>query len=142
MTVDRNDPLGCDLSCLTDIEPNGREVSGPDLVAQAILHRLTTDTLPLIDAPDGVVEYGVDVRRWVGESIGREELAARAATLGPIIERDERVVSTEVTATLDASNAAGLWSFALDITATLRTGQTISRVLRVEGLTIELLSQG
>jgi len=124
-----------------DMAPDGRSASGADLVSSAIVHRLTTDLLPLIDSEEDNIEYGEDVRRWVGAGLTADALAARAAALGPVIERDPRVLSSEVTS--EISTAAGaLFIFKLFISAQLRTGETIDRVIGVSDVTVQLLAEG
>lgn len=130
-----------DLWCETDIDPGGREASGAELVGQDILHRLTTGVVPLVDSEEGFVEYGEDVRLWAGAELTEDELAARAATLGPIIERDECVREAEVTSELTTAPGS-LWTFRLNVTATLRTGETITRIIGVSSVTAELLAEG
>lgn len=138
--ANRNDPLGYDMKCGLDIDRGGRSASGAEFVADGMLHRLLVDLLPLVDSPSGYIEYGEDVRRWCGAAIGDEELSARAAGLGPILERDERILETTVTATRTSAPGA-LLTFELAIEASLRTGETISRVVGVSAVTVEFLAQ-
>ncbi len=139
--ADRNDELGYDIDAAADIDRGGRSASGTRLVANAILHRLTTDELPLIDSPSGYEEYGEDVRRWLGEALTTDTLNARAAGLGIILERDPRISTAEVTGTLTQAPGS-LYAFELTVTAHLRTGETISLVMGVSAVTVEILSQG
>ncbi len=139
--ANRSDPLGYDMKCGLDIDRGGRSASGSELVLDGMIHRLTTDDLPLAESPLGYIEYGEDVRKWLGASIGDEELAARAAGLQPILERDEAIVEATVTATRTSAPGA-LISFDLSIQATLRTGETIRYVLPISAVTVEFLAAG
>src|SRR5688572_8744714 len=140
----RNDPLGYDLACRDDIDRAGRSSSGVELALDAIHHRLTTDSLPLIDSEDGNVNFGENIFRWLGESIDADQVSARAAGLGSLLENDERMPTVDVTAENVETNSSGLISFDLMVNATLATGTSISaRVgVSVSGVTVELLSQG
>lgn len=142
--ANRNDRLGYDIKCREDIDRAGRSSSGVELVLDGIYRRLTTDQLPLIGSDDDFVDFGDDVQRWLGAATSEEELIARAATLGSVVERDERIEAADVTVESGAANAAGLISFALAIEAKLVTGTNISaRVgVSVAGVTVEMLSQG
>jgi len=136
-----NDPLGYDMKCGSDIEPGGRSASGVELVGDAILHRVTTKQLPLVESENGYIEYGDDVREWIGLGLTQEGIDAKAATLAPIIERDERVRQAEVSATLTTSPGS-MWAITIAVDAALRTGETISRVFGVSAVTVEVLAQG
>jgi hypothetical protein len=137
---DPSSSLGFDWSYAADMFPDGRSASGGDLVGNAILHRLTTDALPLIDSDNDFVEFGDDVRKWPGEGFTVDSLGARAAGIGPVVERDPRVSTAEVTG--EMAEADGLWSFKLRVSALLRTGETIERVIGVSSVTAELLAGG
>jgi hypothetical protein len=139
--ADRNSLLGYDMKCGTDIEPSGRSASGAELVADAILHMITTGDLPMVESENGYIEFGDDVRKWIGLELTQDGLEARAAGLGVIIERDKRVRQVEISATMTTRDPT-LWAIEIAITATLRTGETISTVFGVSALTVERLAQG
>lgn len=136
-----NDPLGFDVYARNDIDRGGRSSSGAELATNAILHRITEGVLPLVDSESGFVDFGDDVRRWIGLGLTQEGLDARAAALGPIIERDERVRSADVTGTL-APGPSSAWAFQINVAAQLRTGETISLAIGVSDVSVQLLSEG
>ena len=137
----RSSPLGYDMHVRVDMDRNGRSSSGPELVGNAILHRVTTGNIPLIESDSDYIEYGEDVRLWVGEALTQERLNARAAGLGPIIERDPRVVEVEAIGILTTSPGS-IWDFELTVAAKLRTGETISQVIGISSVTVDILAQG
>lgn len=140
-------PLGHDVDIVDDMQPDGRCCSGGRLVGNALLHRLMVDTLPLIGAPDGVVAYGEDVRKWVQECTTPARAAAKVPRLVAALSRDPRVdaasirVSILVKPSLTFSDKSAV-DFAITISAQTTTGLPISLVVGVSSVTVELLSQG
>ena len=70
--------IGTDLYCISDLDPAGRTVSGPEALAQAIARRLQTPRGALAaigDDPD----YGLDLRDYVGDDVG-----AAPSTIGAV----------------------------------------------------------
>ncbi len=141
MTTDRNDGLGFDVSAREDLDRGGRSESGRDLVTSAILHRITVDKLPLAESEEGFIDFGEDVRAWVGGSFSEATLGARAAGLAPIIERDPRVESATVEGRL-ARLPGALYDFELAISAQLKSGEIIDLVMGVSLVTVDLLAKG
>lgn len=135
-------PLGLDMHYRGDLDRGGRDSSGEELVLSAMIHRLTVDTLPLIGSPNDEEDYGDDIRKWCGEPMTPNQLSVRAAGLGPILERDERIVEADVGGTITSTRGAPLLTFDLDINAKLSDGSTLSRRLAVSSVTVEFLSQG
>lgn len=133
------DPLGYDvLIDEHDLDAGGRSATGEELVLAAIAHRLTCAQLAMVDAPDDQVDYGVDVRRWVGEALTQSELAARVPLIDEVLHRDPRIAATRLTLTRGPASADA--SLILDVTATLVTGQTISRVASISAVSVEFLA--
>lgn len=145
-----NDPLGFDVFLDTDIDANGRSATGAELVANAMPHRLQADTIPCIGAPNGVKEFGVNVRNWIGEPLTfREdgtspELDAKVALVDAALQRDPRIASNVIaitkappgTALADGSKA----EIIITITSLLVTGATVSRVVGVSAVSVGFLA--
>jgi hypothetical protein len=91
--------LGTDVSCVEDLDPTFRLVTGREALAQALARRLSTKSgaLALLgDDPD----YGDDLRELVGEDLGARALFEIAARAEREALKDERIRSTTATATL------------------------------------------
>lgn len=141
------DPLGYDvLVDANDLDPTGRDATGEELVEAAIAHRLTTDRIDLIDAPNGRVDFGVDVRRWIGEAFADGDEANKSRLLDEVLQREDAISQTQIVVstappgtTFDDGSTVDL---TIAIVATLRTGAVLSRVLGVSAVTVDFLSQG
>lgn len=142
--ANRNDPLGFDMKVREDLDRDGRSSSGRELVLDAIYRRLTTDQLPLIDSEDGNVNFGENIFRWLGESLTEDQVLARAAGLGSLLENDERMPTVDVIAENVVTSSQGLTSFDLRVSATLADSTLVSARVGVTaaGVTVELLSRG
>lgn len=123
--------LGTDLYCISDLDPAGRTVSGPEALAQALARRLQTPRGALAaigDDPD----YGLDLRDYVGEDVGagieaEVESAVRAECL-----KDERVRDVDVTVAVSGR--------ALTVGVRVASTQGVVRlVLAVSAVTVDLL---
>lgn len=136
------DPLGFDMKVGEDLDPSGRSASGLELVTDAMLHRLEADRLLLTEAPDDEVDFGENVRLWVGEALTQEALEAKAPRLEEVLRRDPRLASVSVSLTLLAVAPAGQYRFLIAITAVAITGQIIDRIVGVSQVTVEFLAQG
>lgn len=88
--------FGTDLSCVDDLDPYMLEVSGIDVVSQAILRRLTTTRGMLIDDPD----YGLNVRDYLSATMDAKELTIMQSQLEAELLKDERILSVESTASM------------------------------------------
>ena len=132
-------PYGFDVWLRQDIDPTGRSASGEELVSNAILHRLTTDLLPMIGAPSGYIEYGEDVRRWCGEGLTADQARGKGSLVSEICQRDPRVL------TADASVELAVDSDLYDLTSTiefqLRTGESFRKVVGISAVTVEFLAE-
>ncbi len=84
--------FGTDLSLVDDLEPTMREVSGTELLGQALFRRLTTPRGMLLDDPD----YGTDVREFVSWGALPTKLAAIPALVRAELLKDERVEAATV----------------------------------------------
>ena len=135
------DPLGYDvLIDEHDLDPSGRSATGVELVLAAAAHRMTCAQLAMVNAPDGQIDFGVDVRLWIGEATTRANLVAKLPLLDEVLHRDPRIAATEtsILSVIDGPDA----SIALRLTLTLTTGQTISRVVSIDAVTVQFLAAG
>lgn len=93
--------FGYDVSCVTDLDPAFRQVTGREAVAQAIARRLSTKNgaLALVgDDPD----YGSDLRELVGEDVGPRALFELQARAEAEALKDERVLTAQASGSLAA----------------------------------------
>lgn len=81
---------------MDDLDPYMLEVSGIDVVSQAILRRLTTTRGMLIDDPD----YGLNVRDYLSATMDAKELTIMQSQLEAELLKDERILSVESTASM------------------------------------------
>lgn len=121
--------LGSDLSCITDIDPAGAEVSEKMLLAQALARRLTTPRGRLIDDAN----YGYDLNQWLNADVGPAELAQIQSQAQAECLKDERVQSATVTVTF----LGGVMLVAVALVSSLGPFQL---VLSVSALTTQLLT--
>lgn len=140
--ADPGSPYGFDVDVDTDMRPDGEACSGPRLVQNAMLHRLMEDTLPLTGAPNGVVPYGEDVRKWIGEVTTAAAAAAKVPLLVGVLNRDERLDPSQTRATISAQAAGELVDLVIAISGALTDGTPVSVVVGVTKWTVELFSQG
>ncbi len=144
------DPLGYDVYLDEDITGNGRSATGAELVANAIPHRLMADTIPQIGAPNGVKDFGVNVRLWIGEPLtfradgSSPELDAKVALVDAALHRDPRIAFNDIAITKappGATLADGSQAMIqLAITTTTVTGVTISRIVGVSAVSVGFLA--
>lgn len=93
--------FGYDVSCVADLDPTFRLVTGREAVAQAIARRLSTKNgaLALVgDDPD----YGSDLRELVGEDVGPRALFELQARAEAEALKDERVLTAKASGSLAA----------------------------------------
>lgn len=123
--------LGTDLYCISDLDPAGRTVSGPEALAQALARRLQTPRGALAaigDDPD----YGTDLRDYVGEDVGAGAEAQIEAAVRAECLKDERVRDVEVTASItDRTLTVGV--------RIASTAGSLRFVLAVSAVTVDLL---
>lgn len=136
------DPLGYDVKVGLDLDPSGRAATGLELVEDGMLHRLSQGSLLLTGAPDDQVEFGEDVRAWVGEALVDGEIESRAPLVELILRRDPRIANVSVVLSLLTPDDAPEVNFTIAVQATTVSGQSISRVIGVSSLTVAFLATG
>ncbi len=87
--------FGSCWSCVSDLTMPSTMATGFQVVAEAIARRWQTPRGGLIDDPN----YGYDLSDFVNDDLSKEELANIAHQAGAEAEKDERVLSCEVTVT-------------------------------------------
>lgn len=78
-----------------DADENFSEVSGRDLLAEALLRRLVTTRGTLLGCPD----YGTDVRDWINDDLDNARVAQLSAAISAELSKDERVRTATATST-------------------------------------------
>lgn len=145
---DPSSPLGWDVDTSNgggDMYPDGRACSGPLLVQSALRDRLMADTLPLTGAPGGVVAFGEDTRKWVGETILSPTAWAqqKQIRLTVVLQRDKRIDPSSLRVTVTPSVVSGaLVNASVAITAQTTTAQPISVVFGISKASVAILAQG
>lgn len=129
MTVD----FGSDLSCTDDLDDVAREISGQDVLAQAIYRRLTTPRGQLLDDPD----YGIDVRSFLSRGIDAGKLREIEGTIRQEVLKDERVANVTAQASIDYR------SYSMTVSLIVTTGEGPFRlVFDITADTVEFLKEG
>lgn len=136
------DPLGFDMKVGTDLDPSGRSATGLELVADALLHRLQQGKLLMIEAPDGQIDFGVDVRTWIGEALSQEALSARGPIVEEVLRRDVRIADVTVKISKTSGADAARRAFRIDLRAQTVSGETLDRIVGVDQVTVEFLAAG
>ena len=86
---------GYDVSTFPDLDPMFTLVTGPRVVAEAVMRRFMTPRGGLVDAPD----YGLDLRARINGKLMPGDIARLQADLEAEAEKDERVLSATATVT-------------------------------------------
>lgn len=139
------DPLGYDAFVREDMDPGGRAASGLELLEAALLHRLMTDKLLMVEAsPDGQIDFGRDLRKWIGEATTADSAAAKGPYVEEVLRRDPRVASASASVsiasgTLSDGSRVGLL---VDYSVTTIAGQQIRRIVGISSVTVEYLATG
>ncbi len=144
--ADPADELGYDVFVDDDLDPSGRSSSGLELYGSAVLHRITCEQVYQIESPGGgLVDFGVDVRKWAREAVTPDSLAAKSPLVEEAIRRDERTASVEVSLSLadGVTFADGARvSYTIAIHAVAVSGVVLDRVVGVSAVTVDFLAQG
>lgn len=137
-----SDPLGYDMKVGADLDPSGRSATGIELVEDALLHRLQEDRLLMVGAPGGEIDFGIDLRRWVGQAFSDEQLAAKTPAVEEVLRRDVRIADITVRITKATGADASRWDLLVTIRATAITGDTIDRIVGVDQVSVQFLAEG
>lgn len=137
-----SDPLGYDVLVTDDLDPSGRDASGLELVLYGMLHRLSEDTLLMTGAPNDEIEFGKNVRKWVGEALSQDAINAKAPLVEMVLRRDVCIASVTVKLTLLQGEDSSRRGFLIDVRGQTTKAQPIDRVIGVSALTVEFLAEG
>lgn len=85
---------GTDISCRGDLDP-GVDVTGIELLGQALARRLDTPRGGLVDDPD----YGYDLRSELNKGTTKRDVDAVAGRIVAELTKDDRVSSVRATVT-------------------------------------------
>lgn len=121
---------GSDVSCITDIDPTGRTVTGRELVAEALVRRLMTPRGRLMGDPD----YGLDLRQYVNADMSPRDIASLRSAVVAECEKDERVASADTEATLDSVGVLTL-TIAIELSE-----EAFALVVSASDVTVQLVS--
>lgn len=139
------DPLGYDVFVREDIDEDGRDASGLELVQNAILHRVTQDKQFLTDAPTGddePVEFGEDVRKWVGEALTNDTAQVKTQRLIEVVSRESNLNPSSITVDIQVQPTGAEWPLIIDISARTTSEVPVALTIGVDQVTVALLSLG
>jgi hypothetical protein len=121
--------FGRDLSCVTDLTPDCREVTGFRVLGEAIARRLLTPRGRLIYDPN----YGYDLSQFLNADLGPGDTAKITANIQAECLKDERVLQAQASVVLQGS--------VLSVTATIATAAgPFTLVLSVSAVDVQLLT--
>lgn len=149
-TPSPSDTLGYDAFIggdADDLAPNGRSATGLELLDASLLHRLQCETLLCIDAPDGEIPFGVNVRLWVGEAMDAASLDAKVPLVDGALQLDPRVAQVTgisikpAPAGITIAGTDGAVEILLYFTVITITGAVISRIVGVSEVSVAFLAQ-
>jgi hypothetical protein len=121
--------FGSCWSCLDDLTMPSIMASGFRVVGEAVARRWNTPRGGLVDDPD----YGFDLTDYVGDDIGPTDIARISHMAGAEAEKDERVLSADVTVSLLSSGV-------LTVSGVITTAAgPFQLVVAVTGVSVTLL---
>ena len=123
---------GTDISTMPDLDPAFVAISGPKVLAQALMRRLSTPHGALPFNPDD----GLDLNDWLHQGLDATTLYRLKSAIEAECERDERVYSVAVS--LDAS--ARLDALTIRILVEPVSGQEFAMTARLTAFDFSLLS--
>jgi phage baseplate assembly protein W len=106
------------------------------ILTQAIIMRLSTRRGLLWTDP----EYGLPITNYVNEGLTQDSLARIPSEVQAELEKDERVATVAVGASVSTTSQGS--KLVLDLKVTPNEGPEFQLVLAVSALTLELLTQG
>ena len=125
---------GSDLACQRDFTDECRTVTGLQLLAEALLRRLTTPRGNLLDDPD----YGTDLHEYIALEFTSRNQSRMLADVKAECIKDERVVDAFPSV---RSFSLATKSLVMEI-AVEASEETFLLVLKIPDVTVEVLSVG
>lgn len=145
----RSDNLGFDLFVgpqpggVVDMTPSARAATGIELVQNKLIALSMADTIDMVGAPGGKVDFGEDVRRWVGSPTTPSIIAQRQQRLSVVYARERRINPSTLAVAIATQLVGARYSFTIRVTA--RTwppaSLPIDLLLGVNALTVDFLAQ-
>lgn len=120
---------GIDISCVYDVDPTCREVSGNLVLGQACARRLITPRGTLIDDPN----YGYDLRQLINDDLSQRDIANLSTNITQELLKDERVLAADVKITVTSAGNA------IVIVQITGADGPFQLVLSVNDVTVDLL---
>lgn len=114
---------GCDLAGVGDLDEDGLELDGPELVARDLYHRAITPPGGLIDEED----YGLGVENWSSEGIDPASIVSKGSLVRAEFLRDDRVESVNCVVRVSAD----LSSYEIDASGISANGDDFKLVVDV-----------
>lgn len=125
--------FGEDVSCVDDLSEEGRVISGPMVLFEALLRRWKTARGSLLDDEN----YGTDLTEFINETVDDLALARMRSETKGEAEKDERVAACAVlSAFFDVTTSR----VRLGLSITALDGVTYRLTISVSSVTVELLS--
>lgn len=124
---------GTDLFGVDDLDELGRDVTGIDVLRQAIARRLMTPRGWLLDDPN----YGLDLRQYLSDSIDAAKLMQLQSAVRAELLKDQRILTCNVVATMSGGPSARAVRLVVD--GESRQGP-YDAVVEVSKVTAQLLS--
>ena len=122
--------FGTCWSCITDVTTPATMASGFRVIGEAIARRWQTPRGGLIDDPN----YGFDLTDFIGDDLGKGDLARIAHGASAEAEKDERVLSCAVTLTMTGGGQL------MTVVGSVETGQgPFQLVVAVSAVSVTLL---
>lgn len=137
-----DDPLGYDMKIGADFDPSGRPAWGPELVADALLHRLQEDTLLMIEAPSGEIDFGINLAKRLGGAASPADLLTLGPQIEEVLRREKRAGSLTAVLSVATGELAARYRLLVAIAARLITGETLERIVGVNNVSVEFLAAG
>lgn len=125
---------GRDTSCMGSLR-TGRFVTGARLVAESVYRRLTTPR-GMLRGGEAELIFGIDLTDLIGDTNPRVVAATLPGRVRSEIEKDERILSVDVTVL--ETTSGGLTSFTVTVDAVTGAGP-FSLQLLASAVSVELL---
>jgi hypothetical protein len=128
-----------------DMLPDGRGCSGVEFVRNKIVYRSMQKMLVMTSAPGGIIDFGEDVREWVGSAVSPSTAAQRQTRLTLVYGRIGALDPGSIRVAISAPGAGaggGMYDFFIAVTAKLTDGRPVRAVMGINAVTVDLLAQG
>jgi hypothetical protein len=141
--ANRSDPLGYDLdvgpraSGRVDLYRDARACSGVQLARNEIVSRLMSDTIKMIGAPGGVIDWGYDVRADIGSPGGPNQ-----TRIALVIGRSKRILTGSIRVDVQRQATGAHHAYTVKIDARTVNGEDVNLLLGITDATVERIAAG